>query len=657
MLIAPAVHAATFYVETSGSDASSRNGSSPASAWRTLGYACQRVSAANGGSGGGNTIQLGDGEFREVARVFPGGSSAELRQVVVPSNINILGKGSHRTVVRSNFRPDPLGYYSDGNIRTQENKFLLRTQNANNSLFRGFTIDGDGRAAWGGFLAQGNNLKFQNLRFSNFKFMGLWVSEKSIGSPAQNISVQYCAFADTALANSKTCFGNLNIGETQNGDFHNLFISEADKSYGIKHIRVNYPYTGTTSSPVNGNKYRDSTVFLGQKTGAWSGGQAANITLEFWRAVPNNVQIYNCSFNNNVSLAVYNPAAATNFDFHNNMVAAQGYAVESKTMNSRLHHNVFVGSEWGLGSTNLIENLTVDYNVFDRTGSVSQHLIRGRNGIRGLTFANNTVIANSSKPLFHVSGTSDANGNLNRNWTIKNNIFTHTTVSPASNTLFFYDSGTSVQNLALTGNQYYGIVKPAADTGTTANPAFSGTGDYPDPRLKATTAGTRGAINGSSGLSVGNKRHIVVFKSKTVPNAANLNSSIVSMNGSNGNYLTVNRLANSDPLTGWERFATYLNEDKTISLRATKGDGGAQYFVTVLADGRLQAGATAIGDAQKFAMKTNGDGTISFIARLNSKAVSVSGGSLNANGDASAIGDAQKFEAHTYSRPEDVISP
>ena len=80
--------ATDYYVSTSGSDASG-NGTQ-GSPWRTLRFACTRVTANQG-----HTIRLSGGTFVEL-------------QMTVPPGVSIIGAGMDQTIIKS----DPSFYYN-----------------------------------------------------------------------------------------------------------------------------------------------------------------------------------------------------------------------------------------------------------------------------------------------------------------------------------------------------------------------------------------------------------------------------------------------------------------------------------------------------------------------------------------------------------------
>src|SRR5258708_21560795 len=182
--------ASTYYVSTTGSDASG-NGSS-ASPWKTLMYAVTKVAANQG-----HTIQVGAGTFIESGLVE------------VPLGVNITGAGIDMTI----FKAASSFYYHPADPGYGTDKFLISLSGYNqangNQSLSNFTIDGDSKQLHGGiYVRYRNNVVINSVKVQNTNFTGVWLWDVK-DSKITNSTLINCSWRSARLCAGALYLGNV----------------------------------------------------------------------------------------------------------------------------------------------------------------------------------------------------------------------------------------------------------------------------------------------------------------------------------------------------------------------------------------------------------------------------------------------------------------
>jgi hypothetical protein len=204
-----------YYVETTGSDAVSRDGLTAATAWKTLSYACSRVPA------GPNTIKLGAGTFQEmtVSRVKTG--------------VAIVGNGdtgASRTTVLApsawNFLADGCGNNFDG--------YIIRAQNAQCVTIRDIEFRDEFNADTNGaIIIEGGShwAHIHRVSVADFRYAGIYVRL----SNGYDIHDSYFENASGANYCDASELASITTLWTSSGQIHdNQFFTLNGHGYGVR---------------------------------------------------------------------------------------------------------------------------------------------------------------------------------------------------------------------------------------------------------------------------------------------------------------------------------------------------------------------------------------------------------------------------------------
>lgn len=282
----------TVYVDPAGTN--SGNGAK-ASPWRTLVYACNNTAT-------GNVIKLNPGTFTETAQCEP------------RAGVSIIGSGragTSKTVVRA-------GWSSTGNFNNDGH--LIRVEDGGNQTIANFVIDGASYRSAGGIVTQNSdNLIIRDLDVLDFNWVGMWLKE------GRNLDVYNCYVKDAGYESDGYCSGNISIASLTDSKIHDCHINSYTAGYGLKHM-------GDPSGLVRVKIYNMNIEV--KTTAAWNGGQASNMSIELHGGRFEEVQIYNCTLNMNVSLVGKNEYTGSAYSIrfhHNQLLTEEGYGIETST--------------------------------------------------------------------------------------------------------------------------------------------------------------------------------------------------------------------------------------------------------------------------------------------------------------------------------------
>lgn len=406
---AGSLHAATLYVSPLGVDQS--GGGSSANPLATLGYAVSKASA-------GDTIQLAGGSFIVASTV------------TVDKPLTIKGAGRNdvppatRTVLQA-------GYVDAGLAGTTNygTPVLRITAAASGSRVEGIEFDGNVRQAGGAIHVESGATQVVITSCDFLRFYSSAVLMTAVG----NAEVSYCAFEDSGAENTGGSTGMLMVVGATDSQFHHLDFTSAENGLGSS----GYGVKGR--GKLTRVQFYNLTTDL-KAVQAWNSGTTPNFGLElwgYWDFDPDGklserceeVQIYNCSFKNTVSLAMQqqDPAGlAYAVRFHHNVIDPKGwYGLEVSMRGLLIDYNHFKQADSPMhnfvtanGST---QDVRVEYNLAE---NVRNRFICFEGWINNLQVRNNTVFLTprstaTEKRDFVVFGSSNGPG---QNVTLHNNV-------------------------------------------------------------------------------------------------------------------------------------------------------------------------------------------------------------------------------------------
>ena len=149
--------ATTYRVELTGNDANSGLDGSP---WRTLTKACAEIPADQG-----HIIQVGEGTFTEAGIL------------TLRSGVSLIGAGSGKTKILVNhfFSLTDAVPNANPHVDTFPAHFVIQ-MNGTHQTLKGFALDGQDKRCHGGvFASWTQDVVFEDLHITNFRYCGLWV--------------------------------------------------------------------------------------------------------------------------------------------------------------------------------------------------------------------------------------------------------------------------------------------------------------------------------------------------------------------------------------------------------------------------------------------------------------------------------------------------
>ncbi|MCX7818720.1 MAG: right-handed parallel beta-helix repeat-containing protein [Kiritimatiellae bacterium] len=210
-------HAETFYVAVEGVDEAARDGRSPAAAWRTLAYACERMPA------GSHRIEVGPGEF------------VVLRPVRLRSDVAVVGAG--RDATRLIASPDwPTAPKLTGLGPPEE--FLIVLDGVTNVALRGLELASTPERLIAGavWCARSLGVEIEHVRVRDFRWSGL-AFELS-----RRVAVRDCELTNASRERHGYHGGLIRTRWVSDSEFaNNRIVSTTGGAYGYKgsgHERV-----------------------------------------------------------------------------------------------------------------------------------------------------------------------------------------------------------------------------------------------------------------------------------------------------------------------------------------------------------------------------------------------------------------------------------
>lgn len=428
LLITLGANARIYYVSLTGNN---NNSSGP---WRNIAFALKSSLLRPG-----DTVSIGAGTF------------VETETCRIPCGVSLIGNGqtgSSATIIKGSISPLVL---------------LENCQSGSNrQRIAKFKLDGQAKSAGrvGMEVRRVYGVLIHELNVEDFKgtFNGGGINL----SYAVNSSVSNCFLKNNADTSRQECGGNLGLAELDYCYFYDLVI-DATTGYAVKNALVEQNVIRNSSFFNNRFEVRTN------RCAAWN-----TLSVELHIQHCENVKIYNCYFNNTLSIS--ESVTKKGFEIFNNhfqMPPSLGdaYPLEATTSSLNVHHNFFEGGLYAVGNwqnraTN--KNTIFHHNVFDKNWAYVD-IMHVPAGLVESGFYNNTMVTPGR--LIEFFDLNVESGKPPSNVDIRNNIFIATSTDPAD----IGPTGNSVFNT----NVFYNTVSTRGSNIKTSNPNLPFTGSFP----------------------------------------------------------------------------------------------------------------------------------------------------------------------------------
>ncbi len=393
------VSGSTYIVSTTGIDDATRNGTSQATAWKTLSFACNQVQS------GPHEIRLGPGTFTETQSSSP------------KSGITITGNGTsgaQATIIKPSttwtLTGKPSGFSASNYliaIKTWEMGFSSRVNTITISNIQ-FATDTTHRIDGAFFFWDCDKITIHDISIRDFRWTGMYLAFDSA------LTVYNCDITNCNTVEDGYWSGNIHTKWIKNSTFHDIIsINTIKGNWGVG-------YKGGGHEHVN---IYNSTF----------SGEGFDIEIPFENEY--GVEISGCKFGSPISIP--KPGQGDNpnsrgspytFWIHDNYMTSS-YTIEGPRNHLMFDHNFVqistntngrVYSQFG-GNTN--GPIWIHHNVIENVDRA--FIWKGSGQLDSMYVYNNTVYcANAADRAAPVLDSWD---NM-KGWMVKNNIF----VAPAS---------------------------------------------------------------------------------------------------------------------------------------------------------------------------------------------------------------------------------
>jgi uncharacterized repeat protein (TIGR02059 family) len=448
LLLSSVVGATTYYIGPAGNNSNNGSAGSP---WKTLSYACSKVTTS------GDIIHVNAGTYPETA------------QSILAVGVSIEGAGN-TSIIRSSIAP--------ANTYTLVLSSAAQGTNGNQSISN-IRMEG-GMTAYAAILVERrSNVSIHNCEFADFFSRGIMFT--GVGYNSDAVPTTYATgntFHDNKVTNCADYvgtgkfgdgLGNLNIGGQQGMLVYNNTIVQTDRGtdangYCIKFASQGYNkgleiYNNTITKPAYDNSTFDFAIELWNSRG---GIKIYNNNIQGGVDIGGNTSITNDAGGYGFAEKIYNNVIGFNTL---QSVEEDGIDVErGVTGGIYIYNNLLKNLNNAItfyqGSTDVVENLYIYYNVISGVGvsgqtnfgnAIDWGTIDGSTSItyRNINFINNTIYAGTSgNPLSGLR--FKFTGNVS-NITIKNNIINGFKAYP----IYMQNSG-STSSVSVQNNLYYG---------------------------------------------------------------------------------------------------------------------------------------------------------------------------------------------------------
>jgi hypothetical protein len=424
-------YAADYYVSASGQD-DSGDGSAK-KPWRTIGYALQKVEGHKG-----HTIHISEGIFYEPAALS------------LPPQTNLRGAGMDLTIIKG-LR---TFYYHPSNPGFEPGRFILRLDGPldalGNQALTDFTIDGSDKQIHGGIYINGrSNILVENVKIKQTNFCGIWILN------VKDVEIRKVSLLNCAWGSNEWCSGAFQLAYADGLEIDRLDIDEGT-GYGIKTLGHDAAHI------LRRFRLHDSRISVNPK-GLWQNGKAPNIAIEIWANSFAESEIYNCYFDNHISIVNSDHATLPSgkiFRIHHNMfdilsrAKGEGYGIELTIHDAEIDHNIFKGgfsgiSNWSHSKTNWSIHHNIFYGISSTypTGIINAY----KGNLKNVNIYNNTVeLFGTTTVNFLQCG----NGGVSEDVVIKNNLIinSNTAYSHYANRFINLEKQATIKDLVVENN-------------------------------------------------------------------------------------------------------------------------------------------------------------------------------------------------------------
>jgi hypothetical protein len=443
------LQAEEFHLKPDGTDSTDRDGKSPANAWKSLAYACERIPA------GTHTLKLAPGTYAEERTAKP-------KAGLTISGAGVTGNQASRVVASKTWLLGPVVAPPKPPA-----EFLISAVRVKDVNIRGiaFASDPSHRISGAMNINHCENIIVADCTIEDFRWAGLYVTHTS------KLELAHCQFRNAATEKDKYHTGSIRSQWLKDSSIHDCSIVHTEgKEYGYK-----------AGGHQNVKFYNNKIEILGEF--AFESAHENEFGLD----------IYNNEFNGCISVPKSGQGANPNergFTFsvwiHHN-VLTDSYTVEGPRNHLRLSHNHIritrpngrVYSQHGGDNKGPV---WIHHNVVENLDRAFVWKNRGR--AENITVTNNLVFCAETPRAGAIIDASHSDKEPIAGWTVIDNIFVAPKAQPRR----------AVTERALPQMQYINNVcvdctaVPAGNF-TMDPPDFLGTDDKPHPFYTPKPAG------------------------------------------------------------------------------------------------------------------------------------------------------------------------
>ncbi len=465
-----------YYVSTSGTDSSTRDGSS-AYPWRSLSYACSRVTSS------GSTIHINAGTYTET------------RQCILSEGVSIQGEGADSTIIRSTYSG------------SEQALIKLETPNGwlgkyGNQHIYSLTLDGQMTTAEAIRVNFRSNVKIHDCVVQNFVTNGIifygmpewaWTADNIFETPPSKKMPSYWCTGNevynTKIINSASYLdegnGNLRIGQQDGFKFYNSVITQTSRPAGSNGYGIKFEGEGwNKNTKIYNNKLTMSAACSDNSCSS----HRYNFALEMWYELGGN-EYYDNTIVGTLDFDVGSKGTSTySFWIHDNIIGFPNIqnhdemginleaSISDAIISNNIIKNVAVGIQvtqiWPIGDHtdyNRDNNIKIHNNVLYNIGITGSAWTFG--GVYGIHFAdydsgdsvrdlyifNNVISASGDfkSNTFDSFGINLPSGASTTNLQIKNNIIKGFNGGYSRNAPISGSGATTNNNLEISYNLFY----------------------------------------------------------------------------------------------------------------------------------------------------------------------------------------------------------
>ena len=435
--------ATTYYISPVGSDSNSGSSTSP---WKTLSYACSRVTFK------GDIIHVIAGTYTET------------KQCNLAEGISLVGDGANVSIIKSN----NAGY----------NEFLILESSVEgtngNQTISGIAFDGNdlvGKEAIK--VRRRSNVKIHDCTFTNFKYSGVTFKGQTEGSQvAPTVWAKGNEFFNNIIINCSIfegyAYGALIICGQDGLLIHHNTISQLGRAQGSNGDCISFLEHGWNRGvKIYNNEITCEPYF------------SNNFAIELWNVL-GGFEIYNNTIRGTIDfLHLSKGAYEHSLELHDNIIGPEtqptkqqvGLWLETENSDLIVRNNYFRNNHEAIRmdtykSGEFFNNINIYSNIFDGLSFIGSNSGKGifiNAGVTSNTFSNINIWNNTFNAKFGTANTAvwlPGNG-MSTKISIRNNIIFGFTSGPPVNS----SSGGSLNTISIENNCFYGC-------GNSNNPSY-----------------------------------------------------------------------------------------------------------------------------------------------------------------------------------------